>query len=149
MRLKYSGKYFLMVCVCIVFICADAGRALAANPQLQEDRAEIFLRALLDVGDQTIKSKNQHCNLGHVYLTKINPDGKEPIKIKEPLLAEIAQMSAGGNNKIAASCDDKKQTQCYLELSHAKGEEVSSTKYQFLIEDEKIETDTLECISTP
>ena|SRR5579872_279861 len=113
---------------------------------LADDRTEIALRALLSIAHEPIKPGAQHCNLGGVYLK--DHSGSEGVTVGEALLGELAEMT-DGRNRITGECRGSNYAHCVVRLSHARGEDVSSTEFRFEIVDGKTQIATLVCISTP
>lgn len=136
--------------ILIAALAVSCAAALPAQAENDAKMSETVIRALLEIGEKTFVAGNQNCNLGQAYLESVNPGEEKPVKIKEPLIAQLAEMSAGDANKITASCQkDMRTTECRLNLYHAQDEVVSSTEYRLALVNGKAKADSVKCVSTP
>ena len=145
--MRWRGAVTLAGVAALSLCAASISDAEPAADKAAE--TEIALRALESVGGETIRPEHQHCNLGSVYLQRINPQEQRPVAIREPLIGELAEMAQGGRNHVVGRCRGANPATCYLGLFHAKGEDVSSTEYRFTMIAGKVQADTLDCVSTP
>jgi hypothetical protein len=118
-----------------------------ADTPTREDRTEVALRTLLTVVHQRIKPEEQHCNLGGIYVRSHN-DANPPATVGEVLLSEMSTM-VNGQNLVRGSCRGSGRMHCQVRLSHARGEDVSSSTLWFDAVDGKALIDMMRCISTP
>jgi hypothetical protein len=164
-----QNKYYL---VAMLFLCLPSISIASNNTSTPEDELlfssnytdenAIFpLKVLLSNSNKTIL-KNENPN-GTIYW-KLLPEylggrdvskgscysdtASQPYTVKDLLAVPLSGL-VYGKNRIVGQCFGKEHKECYVEITHASGEDVYSYQIRFKTNFDKMIMDSLWCRITP
>jgi hypothetical protein len=122
----------------LALLSLTLGNARAEGPDPGEGISAALLPLLAAAGDPVKAGSGCDGSYGH----------EGPAKVGDVLSRELTVFYRG-KNRITGSCRGADNSICSLSMTHAFGEDVSSTELHFRVRDSKAIADTLRCVMTP